>query len=350
MSNELCHGEMTPEEQALYKMQHVYCDERIRQRDAEIADLRQQLDAREGELAREREARVALEQAECECPDSSSGRHCDHAECWHECCECGTKTDQAWGRAKRRIEQLEMKLKAANEAKETKNGTIQAETSRTIAGTGDSAGPSSQGTGQDAVVSVEAKEGGLVLFAGLLPVCQHCFKPRTNCDCDAPFEPLCAQSAETALQEARRDLGRRLASAGIEAWRQGYTEVEIVAGDGERTTRNIIEAVQAREQQCAAALEADLRGVRAQLADKQRQIEGLRSALETEAARWCGLCADTDKVTDYQAIFERATHRGPDGRFFHRRHDGTGAWPCASQAIAAAMAAADGKEGAEDAE
>lgn len=80
-----------------------------------------------------------------------------------------------------------------------KKGVFNHESSETRTITGarspNRVGTRRQETGQDAVASVETKEsrkeGGLVLFAGLFPICRHCAKPEMNCDCEVAFEPLC---------------------------------------------------------------------------------------------------------------------------------------------------------------
>lgn len=75
----------------------------------------------------------------------------------------------------------------ARKRSQLNHGTTQTGTSSTDAS---STSAAIQRTNQDAVASVEAKEGRIVLWAGLLPICRHCFKPRMNCDCDVLFEPF----------------------------------------------------------------------------------------------------------------------------------------------------------------
>lgn len=70
------------------------------------------------------------------------------------------------------------------------NGAIHTKTGAGGSDAEGGSGTAGKRAGKDAVAPVEAKEGSLVLFAGLLPICRHCFKPRMNCDCDVAFEPL----------------------------------------------------------------------------------------------------------------------------------------------------------------
>jgi hypothetical protein len=89
----------------------------------------------------------------------------------------------------------------AVERDDAKHGTIQAEGTT---GVNAESGPesASQDTDQDAVASVEAEEGRLVLAFGLFPICRHCFMPRMNCDCDVPFEPLRSErTADSTVPE-----------------------------------------------------------------------------------------------------------------------------------------------------
>lgn len=81
-------------------------------------------------------------------------------------------------------------LAALAAGKENSSGTRTTETTTRDNSAGNPQEASKEAAA-DAIAPLEAEEeGGIVLFCGLLAVCRHCYKPKTNCDCDGPFEPL----------------------------------------------------------------------------------------------------------------------------------------------------------------
>lgn len=90
---------------------------------------------------------------------------------------------------------------------------------------GNSVNPSTIVARQDADASVETEEGGIVMFAGLLPVCKNCLKPEMNCDCDVPFEPLRkAPTQECGMRKALEPYMAALLSAFATAWKDNPPE------------------------------------------------------------------------------------------------------------------------------